>query len=104
MNTKIPNPHRGSNVEDFFSDVGDDVPPPPDNFDIFNSFPEHFRDRIANQFTRGIEAEYCGIRARVQNEYAVKRARQKEDAERRNQRRPYDPSRSRFADRSRGAR
>ncbi len=64
--------------------LGDDLPDPPDNFDIFNSFPEHFRDKIANQFTSGIEAEYDGIRARVQREYAVARARQKERDERRN--------------------
>ncbi len=101
MNAKVTNLHRGSSVEEFFNnlqsdptlfprgfqaayvDVGED-PDPPDNFDIWNSFPEDFREKIANQFTRGIDNEYVGIRARVQSEYAVARARQKERDERRN--------------------
>lgn len=56
----------------------DDLPDPPDNFDTWNSFPEAFRERVANQFTTGTDREYSLTRARVQDEYAVARARQNE--------------------------
>jgi hypothetical protein len=53
-----------------------ELPDPPDNFDLWNSFPEAFRDRVTNKFTAGIVREYDLIRDRVQGEYAVARARQ----------------------------
>lgn len=64
------------------ANLAEELPDPPDNFDIWNGFPERFRERVANQFIRGTDHEYNLIRDRVQSEYAVARARQKERASR----------------------
>lgn len=68
--------HREMGVP--FHQAEGDLPEPPDNFDLWNSFPEHFRDKVTNQFTRGITNEYDLMRDRIQAEYATARARQTE--------------------------
>lgn len=63
-----------------------DLPEPPDNFDSWNDLPEDFREKVANQFTCGIEAGQAVIRERVQQEYATARARHAETVEMRKER------------------
>jgi hypothetical protein len=74
-----PNPTRSA-----FDFSENDLPEPPDNFDVWNTFPEEFRDKVTNQFTNGIDHEYDLIRDRVAAEYATARVRQNERTARRN--------------------
>ncbi len=86
----MSHPIQNVAARDFALEQADaNLPDPPDNFDLWNSFDEEFRDRIANQFKRGMDHEFGLIRERVQREYAVARERQAErDAARAQPKRP----------------
>ena len=79
MNTRIPADELGQAHHQFgvrYSRSEDELPEPPDNFDVWNSFPEEHREKVANQFARGIDREHDLMRVRVAEEYAAARRRQ----------------------------